>query len=130
MYADYQFYLQSYLKGQEAVMDPGTFERYEENAARKIRRYTLRKSDAYTAGDEVKIAACAVAEKLHAMDKAYENANGRTGISSERVGEYSVSYSGNTFEDRSIAVKKETQRIMREILEPTGLLYRGLDHVC
>lgn len=129
MYADYEFYTDAYLQGLTPTLSEEEFNFYEQKAGAQIRKYTIGKADTYTGGDEVKMAACAVAEKLHEISQAYESMGVSAGVTSERVGEYSVSYSGNTFAERDSATKKEVQSILYDWLLPTGLLYRGLIHV-
>lgn len=128
MYADYEFYAVAYLQGLMPRLSEEEFTFYEQKAGVQIRKYTLGRSDSYT-GDEVKMAACAAAEKLSDINQAHESMGVGVGITSEHVGEYSVSYSGNTVKELSEMTTKEVRKVIYDWLLPTGLLYRGLNHV-
>lgn len=129
MYADYEFYTETYLKYGTPRLTEEEFNYLEQQAGVAIRKYTIGRSDSYTAGDEVKMAACAAAEKMHDINQAHESMGVGVGITSEHVGEYSVSYSGNTVKELSETTAKEVKRVIYDWLLPTGLLYRGLVHV-
>ena len=128
MYADYTFYVETYLQGKTPTITEAEFNYLEQQAGVQIRKYTIGRSDSYT-GDEVKMAACAAAEKLSDINQAHESMGVGVGVTSEHVGEYSVSYSGNTVKELSEMTTKEVRKVIYDWLLPTGLLYRGLNHV-
>ena len=69
--------------------------------------------------EQIKLATCAVAEELLKQ----RNNNGMDGITSERVGSYSV-----TFGDKSSALMSNEEKILlaaRLYLENSGLMFRG-----
>lgn len=86
-YADYEYYNNEYLLGKAALISAADFNYYEAKAAGKVDYYTFGRLKTSTdIPEEVKKCVCDIAEKLHEYDKAVK------GITSEKVGDYSVSY--------------------------------------
>jgi len=119
MYATYAFYTDTY-KG--TTLTENNFDHYELRAEAYLKSLTLGKSDKYT-GNELKHCACAVADKLFHQDNDDEYK--RSGISSEKVGEYSVSFVNNSSMENEEHKKSELLEIAKQYLSLTGLLYRG-----
>lgn len=114
-YADYKYYTDTY-KG--VVLDTASFERYARNATVYIKMLTFNRVDDSNIPDEVKMCCCEVAEKNYEADKSRH-----VGISSEKVGDYSVTYENNANIDMKLA--KDCNEIIQKWLLMTGLLYRG-----
>jgi hypothetical protein len=119
-YTTSEYYTNKYLQGKQAVIDAPSFPLYTQKATQRIKRYTFDNIDeAQPFTDEVQMCCCELAEYLFKQD----NSGHDTNISSEKVGEFSVSYvSGQTAEDIKQSTIKE---IIYNWLAGTGLLYRG-----
>lgn len=118
-FADEVFYKNEYLCGKEAVINTA-FNFYSKQATQHIRQQTFGNINE----DEeipyiVKECCCAVAEILF----TYNNSNTVSGITSEKVGDMSVSYE-NTAE-RITNLNKNIKSCIAMHLSGTGLLYRG-----
>lgn len=113
MYADHSYYTDKY-GGITVPEDRWTY--YEAKAEAYINAVTFGRIGSDNIITEVKNAVCEAAECYYKADcgRASE------GITSERVGDYSVSY-GNTSE----ALKNELKSAVRFWLINTGLLYKG-----
>lgn len=120
MYADYNFYTDTYLSGKAAVISAADWTYYERLAEYYVRNHTLARSDSYTDGDEVKLATCELAEQYYSYDHDEKYTRD---ISSEHVGEYSVTYTAHT----DAAKAEDLKAIMAKYLSLTGLLFKGAD---
>lgn len=116
-YAEYGFYLNDYLKGREAALNKSDFDFYAVKATKVIEQYTFGRVETVT--DDVKNCCCELAENMQAEAKT----SGRSGVTSERVGDYSVSYASAA--DERTERSAECRHILRLWLGSTGLLYRG-----
>lgn len=110
-YATYVFYTDTYKGNAIASAD---FDRLATRASSYIDHLTLGRASSYSAGDEVKMAACSVAEVLDKEEKGGE-------LASQTVGSWSRSYvtSGKTLDQRLYDAVKL-------YLAYTGLLYGGI----
>lgn len=124
MYVDYQFYTEEYCASKTPVVNETEFYHYERQAEAVIREMTLDRAATYTGGDEVKMATCAALERMY-MATAESADAPPPGITSERVGEYSVSYASATYAERLNTVTDAGKTAAWVWLAPTGLLYRG-----
>lgn len=115
-YADYDYYINDYLHGQES-MSRDDFDFFAVRASKVIERYTFSRIEEVT--EAIKSCCCELAECLQSEHSA-DNQNGKT---SESVGSYSVSYASAT--DRHRESQQEYSRILHLWLGDTGLLYRG-----
>lgn len=118
-YADITFYKQIYLCGKKAVIDNTSFEYYARNATQKIKQFTFDNVDEDNIPECVKMCCCEVAELMY-----INSANKQQNISSETVGDQSVSYVSN-----DVLLKTLQNNIRSAIymwLADTGLLYRGV----
>ena len=116
LYATWQYYREGY--NGELIQDDLEFKRLVREASAFLDFITQNRTRCFEdVEDRLKNAACAVAE----IRKAY--ADGSKGIASETVGKESVSYAGaeNKTQD------SESYAIARLYLEPTGLLYLGIN---
>ena len=116
-YADYAYYTETY-KG--AVIDTASFDYYARASSQVIRRFTFGNINESAVPDEVKMCCCELAEHLFIVEKQIKEAGGKT---SEKVGEYSVSY------EKLVDVRAngdlQSYQIIQNWLAMTGLLYRG-----
>ena len=111
-YADYKFYAEKFIGTNIKEAD---FERLALRASQFLDYYTMNRAKHYTKDDAVKNACCAVAE-------AYQNAEqmeSKSGVASESVGSYSVSYRDGKNTTEILA------KAARQYLAFTGLLSRG-----
>lgn len=115
-YADYDYYINDYLHGGEA-MSKDSFDFFAVRASKVIERHTFSRIEEVT--EAIKSCCCELAETL----QAEQGADGQGGKTSESVGSYSVSYASAT--DRRRESQQEHSRILRLWLGDTGLLYRG-----
>ena len=123
VYADYDFYLQMYLCDREAVIAPALFPHYARRAGNYIRQYTFG-----NIGEEipesVKLCCCELAEMLYRAD----NAKAAQGVSSEKVGDLSMSY--ESAESHRQALPKTIKSVIYAWLADTGLLCTGGKLLC
>ena len=133
MYADYSFYVNEYLIGLDATIPEREFSFYSNMATADVRNVIRLDMIDSEPTIEMKMATCEIAELLYRMDdhattSASENgSNGiPIGISSEKVGEYSVTYSGNTEAERAESKNNGIRTIVKKWLGPAGLLFRGI----
>lgn len=125
MYVDYTFYKETYCEGKKVKIPETEFSYYEKKAAYRIREMTLGHSDKYTAGDEVRMATCALAERLYSFENETSISGYADGITSEKVGEHTVSFAGNTKAEKTAALERSIRDDARVYLGLTGLLYKG-----
>ena len=125
MYVDYTFYKETYCESKKVKIPETEFSYYEKKAAYRVKEVTLGHSDQYTGGDEVRMATCALAERLYSFENETTVSGFDDGIASEKVGERTVTLTGNSVKDKMAVLEHEIQDDMRIYLAPTGLLYRG-----
>lgn len=117
----FEFYTDSYLSGREAVLDAASFPFWERKASHEVQLRTFGRIDeSGTVPDEVQGCVCELAEILFTQDALRRKS---AGIASERVGEYSISYQAPRGASEE---EKEINRVIREWLSDTGLLYCGV----
>lgn len=116
---NYTFYVDKYLSEKEAVLDAASFSFWERKACNVVRNLTFGNIDETAEVPEnVQMCVCEVAELL----KTQEQQAKTTGLASEKVGDYSVSYRVQTDKEK----KTETYNVVSEWLENTGLMYCGV----
>ena len=114
-YADYAYYTDTYGG---AVIDTASFNLYAGKATQKIKLYTFNRIADDSIPDEAKMCCCELAELIFRADK-----EDTKGIASEKVGEYSVTYTSPEAKEKQLS--KSTSDIIYRWLAMTGLLYRG-----
>ena len=117
-YADYAFYSGEYLG--RVITSEKDFAYYALRASEIIDSKTFGRIDEITPA--IKMACCAAAEELYSAETARTKA--ASGISSESVGGYSVSYRAYNTEAEKAAEKRVNAAIKR-YLGGTGLMFRG-----
>jgi hypothetical protein len=118
-YTTKEFYNGTYLQGRTAVIGTADFPAYALKATQEIKRYTGSNVDETAAfPDELQMCCCEVAEAIRKAEKSSHD-----GISSEKVGEYSVSYESQSNIDDKL--QNDIRKIVYSWLAMTGLLYRG-----
>ena len=129
-YVDNSYYVNNYLQGREVVIPSTSFNFYGMKATNEIRNRIF--NVVIIIDEDVKNCACEIAEFLYEEDMAKKTVmkNNEKGVSSESVGEYSVSYSTSTSDEYS-AKNREVRisTIMRNWLGHKGLMNRGVDVV-
>lgn len=116
-YTDYVYYQNTY-KGD--LIPSNKFELYSRKATRYIKINTFERIDELDIPDEVKMCCCELAELEYKADNIAKT----DGVTSEKVGEYSVSYeSAQSIKDNK---QKDMKNTLKLWLANTGLLYRGL----
>lgn len=119
-FADYDFYTKEYLFGKKAVIDTASFDFYANKATQYIRQQTFGNINEDTEIPNcVKMCCCEIAELLYNADK-----NGHSTITSEKVGDLSVSY--ESAESQGQALSKNIKSAIYLWLSGTDLLYRGV----
>lgn len=118
IYATQDYYTNTYLQGRTAIVSVA-FPYYARSATMLIKQYTGTNIDELDISDEVKMCCCELAEQVYSFETK-SNVN----VTSERVGDYSVSYENG--ENAQSAYETKTQDIIYKWLAGTGLLYRGL----
>lgn len=119
MYADFEFYINTY-KGK--MLPPSDFDSYAERASGYIDSQTAGKASRHADNEKVKRCECAVAEALFKNHESEASKN--TPKTSEKVGDYSVSYAVTVLTVEQM--NGEIASIISRYLWGTGLLYRGL----
>jgi len=128
-YVDYQWYKEHYLLGKAPVIPIETFDYYATVASAEVKNVVTLGTDLTNPIDEIKAATCEVAEVLCQIDGGSkqdgESVTVPVGVSSEKVGEYSVTYSGNSATEKVAEKRYKVHSAMAKWLGVTGLLYRG-----
>jgi hypothetical protein len=125
-YADYAFYTGTFIGIAIAEAD---FPRFAARASEIIDRLTFQRAAAIIEADTettlitaIQMATCAVAEEYQ---KAEQRESGEAGaITSEREGQYSVSYVQN--EDANLSADTRYSKAARLYLSHTKLMFAGL----
>lgn len=129
-YVDSSYYVNNYLQGREAVIPSTSFNFYGMKATNEIRSRIY--NVVIIIDEDVKNCACELAEFLYREDmeeKAISEATSK-GVSSESVGEYSVSYSTSKNAEYSLQNREvKISTILRNWLGHKGLLNRGVEVV-
>lgn len=124
MYADYEYYTLSYLKGRKERIDREEFEYYSGQAADKMQYLAMGKiTENMAERKEIKDCCCAMAEEICKYEKARENGSCAPVSSWSNDGE-SGSYS---IENSEVTEKGHNAKIMeiaRRFLLRVGLLNR------
>lgn len=111
-YADYSFYNEKFLG---SSIEESDFDRLALRASQFLDYYTMNRAKDYTKDDAVKNACCAVAEAY----RIAEQTEAKSGVASESVGSYSVSYRDGQNATEMLV------KAARQYLAFTGLLSRG-----
>ena len=124
MYVEYDYYLNDYSFN-KTDLKQDEFPYYESKARALIKEKTMNRSDEYK-GEELKNCTCELIDLLFSYDHdEIYNSGTAKGISSEKVGEYSISYTGLTPTQLKESKNKMASDIINKHLGITGLLYRG-----
>ncbi len=128
-YVDFDWYADNFLMGRPPVIPEEFFDYYIICASAEVKNRITLGTDMSSPSDEVKAAVCDIAEILCRGDG--NDATGETvvvpdGVSSEKVGEYSVSYTGNSAAEKAAARNRQIHNAMVKWLGVTGLLFRGV----
>lgn len=125
-YADYAFFIEQY--GGE--MDEESFRKAIIGASQYIRYITMNRSD-NTDAEEIKYAACAVADVYYSTIIAEQSGKG-SGKKSENIDGYSVTYITDRADGETVesVFKKKAYETVKPWLGPLGLLYKGVRHKC
>jgi hypothetical protein len=123
-YADFTYYGGTFLGTAIASAD---FPRLALRASAVIDQVTFDQAAAVVLADtetavidKIQMAVCAVAEEIQVQ----ESNGGIDGITSERVGNQSVSYGSNS--KAALSNEQKQQRAAKLYLASTGLMYRGV----
>lgn len=123
LYADYTFYVSEY----RGNLTDEEFDKSVIPASAYVRRITFGRSDDNMEMEEIKLATCAVCELLANDEKVRSKHLGRA-VTSENTDGYSVSYeSGGNGETADDLLKRNIFDTLLLYLEPTGLLYMGVE---
>lgn len=130
-YTTYVFYETTYLQGRQAVLSTADFPYFAMKATHIIKQYTNGTIDQNKPIDEVvQYCTCELAEYLFNQVSSQQNeasVKSLSGITSEKVGEYSVSYaSAQTIEATKTSA---IEGIIKTWLSGTIYLYLGVYHV-
>ena len=128
-YVDFEWYSANFLMERPAVIPEELFDYYIIQASAEVKNRITLGADMSNPPDEVKAAVCDIAEILCRGDG--KDATGETtvipeGVSSEKVGEYSVSYTGTSAAEKAATKSRQISSAMVKWLGPTGLLFRGV----
>ena len=118
-YADYKFYTDVFFG---KAIPAEEFARYALLATQYVNSVTFGRINADSPIDEAKMACCAVAEIYYTVKDATSKAI--SGIASEKVGDYSVSYSSAS-KETEISVEAKRYSTAKLWLGNTGLMFRG-----
>lgn len=115
-WADYPYYTDEYLAGRTPTVSEADFRSYAVSATAYAKRITGDSIDDGAVPDDARCAVCAIAEVLCTHDAA------STGVSSEKVGDMSVTYESAAARDA--AMMSAINGIARTWLSPW--LYLGV----
>ena len=118
-YAEYKFYTDVFLG---KAIPAEEFTRYALLSTQYVNNVTFGRINADSPIDEAKMACCAVAEIYYTVKDATSKAI--SGIASEKVGDYSVSYSSASKETEK-SVKAKRYSTAKLWLGNPGLMFRG-----
>ncbi len=124
VYADCKFYTKEYLSGRKAVIDTASFDFYARKATQIVKTYTFKNVDEAEIPECVKMCCCEVAELLFKADNSSASSSISSGISSEKVGDQSISY--ESADSQRQALSSNIKSVIYSWLADTGLLYRGV----
>ena len=127
-YADYAFFIEEY----GGTMDEESFKIAIIGASQYIRYITLNRSDKSDA-EEIKYAACAVADVYYSTIIAEQSGNSKaSGKKSETIDGYSVTYIADRTDGETVenVFKKKAYETAKPWLGPLGLLYKGIKSRC
>lgn len=125
-YSDYSFYISHYTHGADPMIPNEKFNRYATHASHIINQHTFGAVDQDNPMDEVKMACCAIAEVLFEADSMVTN--GTFGVTSEHVGDLSVTYASGS--EKKAAADAKINDCIYTYLSNTGLLYCGRNSAC
>ena len=125
-YADYEYYVESYLLGRQPDIPESTFRYYEKQAEKEIDRVTFDRAKRMETPKEVKDCVCDVAELIYKAEQ-YGGSDAPGPLASYGIdgetGTYDLSRSIYTEEGK----RKKIKEIIEKYLENTGLMYLGVD---
>lgn len=129
MYADYSFYENDYFGD---VIPEDEFDRFSTRASAFLDYYTRGKAKFNADLWSVKMACCAIAEQYkQSDDMRISKGQSGSGVKSESVGSYSVTYQSATEKiNAAEMVTNMSAAIAQKYLADTGLLYRGRCCTC
>lgn len=123
LYATYAYYISTY----RGNLTEEEFEKAIVPATAHVRRITFGRADQNMELDEVKLATCAICDLLANDEKARSQHSGRT-VVSENTDGYSVTYeSGRNGDTADDLLTRKIYKAAELYLEPTGLLYAGVE---
>ena len=125
-YADYEYYVESYLLGRQPDIPESTFRYYEKQAEKEIDRVTFDRAKRMETPKEVKDCVCDVAELIYKAEQyGVSDAPGPLASygNDGETGTYDLSRSIYTEEGK----RKKIKEIIEKYLENTGLMYLGVD---
>ena len=123
LYATYAYYISTY----RGNLTEEKFEKAIIPATAHVRRITFGRADQNMELDEVKLATCAICDLLANDEKARSQHSGRT-VVSENTDGYSVTYeSGRNGDTADDLLTRKLYKAAELYLEPTGLLYAGVE---
>lgn len=123
LYADYTFYVSEY----RGNLTDEEFDKSVIPASAYVRRITFGRADDNMEMEEVKLATCAVCDLIANDEKVRGKHSGRA-ITSENTDGYSVTYeSGGNGETADDLLCKKMHNTAALFLDPTGLLYMGVE---
>ena len=123
LYASYAYYISTY----RGNLTEEEFEKAIVPATAHVRRITFGRADRNMELDEVKLATCAVCDLLANDEKTRSQHSGRT-VVSENTDGYSVTYeSGRGGDTADDLLTRKLYKASELYLEPTGLLYAGVE---
>lgn len=133
-FCEFDFYKTEYMAGKTGVIPEEEFPIYAREATFRLRADInmdlLTEYD--TLPEDLQMAACKIAELIYGLNSSNgaegegSSASVPVGVSSEKVGEYSVTYSGNSMQDVQAETERQIRNVIKRWLGPTGLLYKGV----
>ena len=123
LYTTYAYYISTY----RGNLTEEEFEKSIVQAIAYVRRITFGRAEQNMELDEVKLATCAICDLLTNDEKARSQHSGRT-VVSENTDGYSVTYeSGGNGDTADDLLNRKIYKTAELYLEPTGLLYAGVE---
>lgn len=116
-YTDYAYYTDTY---RGTVLDAASFDAYTNKATQVIKLHTFNRIQDSNIPDEARMCCCELAELIY----NHENMKTGSGVTSEKVGNYSVTYASQ--KELEETYNHFLNSVINKWLALTGLLYRGV----
>lgn len=125
IFADYKFYKNSYLLGKQPMIPENEFNFYARQASYEVLDRIKFNFDGVVI-EEMKMVTCALSELIFKRDNPTDEEHIPVNIASEKVGEYTRTFKGNSRVEIQRDYNAQVKSILTHYLGKTGYLFRGV----